>query len=75
MNKPQPIHQALQTIDDINTFIQALQAAIHEDDIKGICDLQIAYILNQGMAKTIAQRSISRYRNVAVTRLGKTIWL
>jgi cob(I)alamin adenosyltransferase len=45
MNKPQPIHQALQTIDDINAFIQALRAATHEDDIKAICDSQIAYIL------------------------------
>ena len=55
MNKPQPIHQALQTIDDI----------------KAICDSQIAYILSQGMAKTIAQRTVSRYRNVAAARLGK----
>jgi len=71
MNKPQPIHQALQTIDDINAFIQALRAATHEDDIKAICDSQIAYILSQGMAKTIAQRTVSRYRNVAAARLGK----
>lgn len=27
MNEPQPIHQALQTIDDINAFIQALRAS------------------------------------------------
>jgi hypothetical protein len=48
MNKPQSIHQALQTIDDINAFIQALRAATHEDDIKAICESQIAYILSQG---------------------------
>lgn len=71
MNEPQPIHQALQTIDDINAFIEALQAATHEDDIKAICESQVAYILSQGMAKTIAQRTISRYRKVATARLGK----
>jgi DNA-directed RNA polymerase specialized sigma54-like protein len=71
MNKPQPIHQALQTIDDINAFIQTLRAATHEDDIKTICDSQIAYILSQGMAKTIAQRTVSRYRSVVAARLGK----
>jgi hypothetical protein len=71
MNKPQSIHQALQTIDDINAFIQALRAVTHEDDIKAICESQIAFILSQGMAKTIAQRTVSRYRNVAAARLGK----
>ena len=69
MKNTKTVHQALQAIDDINDFIQALRQASGEDDIKVICQSEIARI-KQGQSPTIARRTISRYRSVVQVRLG-----
>jgi hypothetical protein len=63
------VHQALQAIDDINVFIQALRQAAGEQDIEAICQSEIARI-KQALPPTIAKRTISRYRSVVQARLG-----
>ena len=69
MKNTKTVHQALRAIDDINDFIQALRQAAGEDDIKAICQSEIARI-KQGQSPTIAKRTISRYRSVVEARLG-----
>jgi predicted hydrolase (HD superfamily) len=44
MKNTKTVHQALQAIDDINGLIQALKQAAGEDDIKAICQSEIARI-------------------------------
>jgi hypothetical protein len=69
MKDTKTVHQALQAIDNINGFIQALRQAAGEDDIKAICQSEIAQI-KQTLPPTIAKRTISRYRSVVQVRLG-----
>jgi hypothetical protein len=69
MKNTKTVHQALQALDDINSFIQALRQATAEDDIKAICQAEIARI-KQTLPPTIAKRTISRYRSVVQARLG-----
>jgi predicted hydrolase (HD superfamily) len=70
--KTKPVNQALQAIDKINAFIQALRAVSHEDEIRAICVSEITYIKGQfPEAETIAKRTISRYQSVVKARLGK----
>ena len=63
MKDTKTVHQALQAIDDINLFIQALRQVAGEDDIKAICQAEIARI-KQEQSPTIAQRTIFRYWSV-----------
>jgi predicted hydrolase (HD superfamily) len=63
------VHQALQAVDIVNGFIQALRQAAGEEDIKAICQSEIARI-KQRESPTIAKRTISRYRSVVGARLG-----
>lgn len=67
MNKQ--IHEALQAIDDINDFIQALREMSEDDDIAALCSDEIARI-KQNLPPTIAQRTVSRYQSVVRSRLG-----
>lgn len=69
MKNIKTVHQALQAIDDINNFIQALRQASGEEDIKIICQSEIARI-KQRESPTIAKRTISRCRSVVEARLG-----
>jgi hypothetical protein len=69
MKNTKTVHQALQALDDINDFIQALRQAAGEEDIEAICQSEIARI-KQGQSPTIARRTISRYRSVVQARLG-----
>ncbi len=69
MKNTKTVHQALQAIDDINGFIQALRQAAGEDDIATLCSDEIARI-KQTLPPTIAKRTISRYRSVVQARLG-----
>jgi hypothetical protein len=69
MKDTKTVHQALQAIDDINGFIQALRQVTGEEDIKVICQSEVARI-KQGLPPTIAKRTISRYRSVIQARLG-----
>jgi predicted hydrolase (HD superfamily) len=69
VKKTKTVNQALQAIDDINGFIQALRQASGEEDIKAICQSEITRI-KQRESPTIAKRTISRYRSVVEARLG-----
>jgi hypothetical protein len=69
MKNAKTVHQALQAINDINGFIQALRQAAGEDDIATLCSDEIARI-KQTLPPTIAKRTISRYRSVVQARLG-----
>lgn len=69
MKKPKPIHEALQAIDDINDFIQALREMPDDDDIANLCSEEVARI-KQSLPPTIAQRTVSRYQSVVRSRLG-----
>jgi hypothetical protein len=63
------VHQALQAIDHINSFIQALRQVAREDDITALCSDEIARI-KQTLPPSIDKRTISRYRSVVQARLG-----
>jgi hypothetical protein len=69
MKKPKQIHEALQAIDEINDFIQALKEMPDDDDIANLCSEEIARI-KRNMPPTIAQRTVSRYQSVVKSRLG-----